>query len=180
MKPAIAFIRIATILTGWAILSSTAPAAEGLFWRDGYNVVWTTPSKHSGESMPVVGGDIGLNVWIEDGDVLFYVGQSGCVDEIGALLKHGRVRISLQPDPFVAGAEFRQELKLHGSFSHATLSDWGWHTAANPENYRPEETMIEVTAGGGRKTPYAAKSKHYWADLPPNWADLPPKEAKRS
>jgi len=115
MKPAIAFKRIAAILTGWAILLSTAPAAEDLFWLDGYNVVWTAPSKHSGESMPVGSGDIGLNVWVEDGDVLFYVDQSGCVDENGALLKHGRVRISLEPNPFVAGEEFYQVLKLHES-----------------------------------------------------------------
>ncbi len=66
-----------------------------------------------------------------------------------------------------------QTFMLHGSFSHATLSDWGWHTAANPQNYRPEETMIEVVGGGGRKTPYAANSRHHW----PN---LPPEEAKRA
>ena len=29
---------------------------------DQYNVAWTTQSKHAGESMPVSGGDIGLNV----------------------------------------------------------------------------------------------------------------------
>ena len=66
-----------------------------------------------------------------------------------------------------------QTFMLHGSFSHATLSDWGWHTAANPENYRPEETMIEVKGGGGRKVPYAANSKHHWPELPPE-------EAKRA
>jgi len=66
-----------------------------------------------------------------------------------------------------------QTFMLQGSFSHATLSDWGWHTAANPENYRPEETMIEVTGGGGRRAFYAANSKHHWPTLPPD-------EAKRA
>jgi len=66
-----------------------------------------------------------------------------------------------------------QTFMLQGSFSHSTLSDWGWHTAANPENYRPEETMIEVTAGDGRKAPYAANSRHHWSNLPPE-------EAKRA
>jgi hypothetical protein len=48
--------------------------------------------------------------------VLFYIGQSGCLDENGALLKHGRVRISLEPNPFAPGSpEFRQELKLRQS-----------------------------------------------------------------
>jgi hypothetical protein len=32
---------------------------------DQYNVVWTTQSGNSGESMPCGGGDIGLNVWTE-------------------------------------------------------------------------------------------------------------------
>ena len=30
-----------------------------------------------------------------------------------------------------------QTFMLHGNMSHATLSDWGWYTAPNPENYRP-------------------------------------------
>ncbi len=53
-----------------------------------------------------------------------------------------------------------QTFMLQGSFSHATLSDWGWHTAANPEKYLPEETMVEVTGEGGRKVPYASNSRH--------------------
>jgi hypothetical protein len=35
-----------------------------------YNIVWDSQSRHSGESMPVGGHDIGLNVWVEKGDVL--------------------------------------------------------------------------------------------------------------
>jgi len=38
-----------------------------------YNIVWDSQSRHSGESMPVGGHDIGLNVWVEKGDVLFYI-----------------------------------------------------------------------------------------------------------
>ena len=51
-----------------------------------------------------------------------------------------------------------QTFMLHGSFGHATLSDWCWHQAANPEGYRPEDTWIEVASGGGRTVPYAANS----------------------
>ena len=93
-----------------------ATSADDLAWLDAYNVVWTSQSKNSGGSMPCGGGDIGLNVWVENGDVLFYAGQSGCLDENGAPLKQGRVRISLEPNPFApGGAEFRQELKLRQS-----------------------------------------------------------------
>ena len=31
--------------------------------------VWTTPSRNSSESMPCGGHDIGMNIWVEDGDI---------------------------------------------------------------------------------------------------------------
>lgn len=61
--------------------------------------------------MPCGGGDIGLNVWVENGDVLFYLSRSGTFDENNAMLKLGRVRLTLSSDPF-QGKDFRQELKL--------------------------------------------------------------------
>ena len=48
---------------------------------DAYNVKWTTQSNNASESMPCGGGDIGLNVWVEKGDVLFYMSRSGAFDE---------------------------------------------------------------------------------------------------
>ena len=50
------------------------------------NFVWNTQSKNSSESMPCGGGDIGMNVWVEKGDILFYVSKSGCFDENNTLL----------------------------------------------------------------------------------------------
>ena len=89
--------------------------ADDLAWLDSYNVAWTTPSKNSGESMPCGGGDTGMNVWVENGDLLCYVQRSGCFDENNQYLKLGRLRIRLDPNPFAAGTAFRQELKLrHG------------------------------------------------------------------
>lgn len=75
------------------------------------NIVWTSQSKNAGESMPCGGGDIGLNVWVENGDLFFYISRSGTFDENNAFLKLGRVRIKLLPNPF-AGSTFRQELNL--------------------------------------------------------------------
>lgn len=37
---------------------------------DQYNIVWESQSKDAGESMPLVGGDIGRNVWVENGDTV--------------------------------------------------------------------------------------------------------------
>lgn len=78
---------------------------------DQYNVSWTNQSKNAGESMPVSGGDIGLNVWVDNDELLCYLGRTGCRDENGALLKPGRARLQLTPNPF-DGAGFKQELNL--------------------------------------------------------------------
>jgi hypothetical protein len=64
--------------------------------------------------MPCGGGDIGLNVWAENGDILFYISRSGTFDENNTLLKLGRVRLRLTPNPF--NGEFSQELKLEEGY----------------------------------------------------------------
>jgi len=69
-------------------------------FNDHYNVVWDTQSKNSSESMPLAGGDIACNVWVENGDLLFYVNRSGSFDEHGTYLKLGRLRVKLHPNPF--------------------------------------------------------------------------------
>jgi len=81
-----------------------------------YNPVWTSFSKNAGESMPLGGGDIGLNVWVEDGELLFYISRSGTFDEHNTLLKLGRVRVKLAPNPFEDDDKFSQELKLEEGF----------------------------------------------------------------
>jgi hypothetical protein len=100
------------------ILSSLAVTAQDKALLKA-NVVWTTQSKNSGESMPCGAGDIGLNVWVEKGDVLFYISRSGTFDENNTLLKLGRVRIHLSPNPF-EGAEFKQELILKDGYVQIT------------------------------------------------------------
>mgnify|MGYP002658302702 FL=1 len=40
-----------------------------------------------------------------------------------------------------------------------TMSDWGWHSFANPENYQPEESWRYYDFGRGRKEPYATQVK---------------------
>ena len=77
-----------------------------------YNVVWDTQSLDASESMPVGGGDIGLNVWVEDGDVLFYMQRSGSLAETNEYLKLGRVRLKLEPNPFAGEHRFHQKLNL--------------------------------------------------------------------
>ncbi|HVW63252.1 MAG TPA: DUF5703 domain-containing protein, partial [Puia sp.] len=78
---------------------------------DQNNVVWNSPSKNAAGSMPCGGGDVGLNVWVEDGDLLFYIARSGTFDENNSFLKLGRVRLTLSPNPWTKD-RFRQELTL--------------------------------------------------------------------
>ena len=80
-----------------------------------YNTVWTSPSNHAGESMPCGGGDIGLNVWVEKGELLIYAARSGSFDEHNGLMKAGRLRIKLSPN-ILAGTDFRQELHLQEGY----------------------------------------------------------------
>jgi hypothetical protein len=61
--------------------------------------------------MPLGGGDIGLNVWTENDEVLVYIARSGTFDENNSMLKLGRLRFQFSPNPF-AGGDFKQELHL--------------------------------------------------------------------
>ena len=80
---------------------------------DAYNVVWESPSKDCWGSMPIGNGDIGLNVWVEeDGDLLFYIGKTDAWDSLHRLIKVGRLRVKLSPNPFVKGMPFKQTLRL--------------------------------------------------------------------
>ncbi|MFV8374500.1 DUF5703 domain-containing protein [Flavobacterium sp. LB1P62] len=83
---------------------------------DNYNQIWRTQSNNSSESMPLGGGDIGLNVWVEKGDLYFYFSRSGTFDEHNALLKLGRIKVTLTPNPFKDSEGFHQELVLKDGY----------------------------------------------------------------
>ena len=100
-------------MLAWLICAAAvAPAGDNLDWLNDYNVIWDSQSANSAESMPCGGGDIGLNVWVENGDVLLYMQRSGCFNENNEYHKLGRLRLKLDPSPLGKGALFRQELKL--------------------------------------------------------------------
>lgn len=79
-----------------------------------YDVNWTSPSQNSMGSMPIGNGDIGANVWVEDnGDLLFYLSKTDAWSENHRLLKLGRVRVALSPNPLLlGGSEFSQRLDV--------------------------------------------------------------------
>ena len=88
-----------------------------------YDVVWTSPAppvNGSSSSMPLGGHDLGLNVWAENSTLLFYIGKAGCYDENNSLLKLGRVRLTLDPNPFAPGQPFEQRLLLEDGYVRFT------------------------------------------------------------
>jgi hypothetical protein len=95
-----------------------------------YNITWNSQSKNSGESMPCGGGDIGLNVWVENGDLLLYVARTGSFDENNALLKTGRIRLQLAPNPF-SGDDFKQQLLLNEGYVKINANNNGVKTEIN-------------------------------------------------
>lgn len=104
-------IRNRVIATLTAVLASGVAVAGDPV--DRYNVVWDTPSSNSSGSMPLGNGDIGVNAWVEeDGDLLFYISKTDAWDAYARLLKLGRIRVTIHPNPFAAGLPFRQELRL--------------------------------------------------------------------
>lgn len=115
------------------------------------NLVWTSQSDNSAESMPCGGGDIGLNVWVEKGEVMFYLSRSGTFDENNTLLKLGRVRLKLSPNPFDAGNSFKQELVLNEGYVKITGTKAGLSTEVKVwvDVFKP---LINIEVKSNQKT----------------------------
>jgi hypothetical protein len=116
-----------------------------------YNIVWNSQSENSSGSMPCGGGDIGLNVWVENGELLFYMSRSGAFDENNMFPKFGRVRIKLSPNPFEEGTAFKQELKLQEGYVEVTGSK-GKHTAKVNVWVDVHRPVIHVDVSSNRPT----------------------------
>ena len=119
------------------ILTSTAGAQPK-------DYEWHTPSQNASGSMPCGGGDIGMNVWVEQGDILFYLSRSGCFDENNTLLKLGRIRISLSPG--LNMEKFRQILHLQEGYVEITdglTSVQLWADVNKPVVHADIKSLIE-------------------------------------
>src|SRR5512139_2691683 len=78
-----------------------------------YDVTWDSPSRDAWGTMPTGNGDISLNVWVEEsGDLIFYIGKTDLWDDNSRLLKLGRVRFKISPNPYRPGGRFLQTLRL--------------------------------------------------------------------
>ncbi len=102
------------ILLSFFALNCNQKIAKPSF--EDYNILWDSQSANASESMPLVGGDIGCNVWVENGEILLYMQRSGSLSENGEYLKLGRIRLQLSPNPFESKSSFRQELLLNDGY----------------------------------------------------------------
>jgi hypothetical protein len=95
-----------------AFLGAMNLPAQGDRLAAANDVTWTHLGTNENDSLPLGNGDVALNVWTEtNGDVVLLAAKADAWSENGQLLKLGRVRIGLTPNPFT-GAAFAQTLKL--------------------------------------------------------------------
>ncbi len=127
-------------------------------WSRHANVIWNTPSRNSSESMPCGGGDIGMNIWVEEGDILFYLSRSGTFDENNCQLKQGRFRIRLFPSPFKDAKDFRQELKLKDGY--VEVSAGGTQIQLWADVYHPV-VHVEITNAQPLRTEVSYENWRY-------------------
>lgn len=77
------------------------------------DVTWTALGQNENDSMPIGNGDLAANVWTEpNGDLVLLLAKSDAWTGMGKLVKLGRVRIQLTPNPWVGAEHFQQTLRL--------------------------------------------------------------------
>jgi hypothetical protein len=125
------------------------------------NIIWDSESKNSSESMPCGGGDIGLNVWVEKGELLCYLSKSGAFDENNGFMKLGRMRVKLSPNPF-DGTDFKQELVLQDGYVKITGTKNGTSAQVNVwvDVFRPV-VHVEVSSNKALKAEAVYESWRY-------------------
>ena len=142
-------MRSLTVLTlgGIFLFMASNSWGENPAWLDAYKIVWDSQSKDATGSMPLAGGNLGLNVWVEGDELLFYIGHPDSRIEDGNLVKLGRVRLTLSPSPFKQ--KFRQELDLAESCIRITGEDVAlrlWVDAFQPVVHVEMQSGTPVTA----------------------------------
>ncbi len=134
--------------------------------------------------MPCGGGDIGLNVWVEKGELFIYVARSGSFDENNGLMKAGRLRLNFMPAVF-DGKTFKQELHLKEGYVTVSGEKNGMKTtvkiwtdvfapvvhleinsnqkisvAANYESWRYQDRVLQPRENFGNSWKWAAPPKN--------------------
>jgi hypothetical protein len=118
------------------------------------DVTWQALGSNENDSMPIGNGDLALNVWTEqNGDIVLLAAKADAWSENGQLLKLGRVRVRLAPNPFAAPATLTQTLKLetgevriHAGGSVARVWVDANHPVVHLEVQAEQPAQLEATA----------------------------------
>ncbi len=96
-----------------AFAAGPPPAIVDRSYAAANDVTWHELGRDENDSMPIGNGDLAANVWTEqNGDLVLLVAKSDAWTEHGKLVKLGRVRVHVTPNPFTDAADFRQTLRL--------------------------------------------------------------------
>jgi hypothetical protein len=118
------------------ILTTTALFAREDNFAASNVLIWNSPGTNENDSMSLGNGDVALNAWTEqNGDIVLLLAKADAWSENGQLLKLGRVRVKLSPNPFLAPEGFTQTLKLEtGEIQIRSGKNVGriWVDANNP------------------------------------------------
>lgn len=127
-------------------------AAEPTGFVQGNDITWNSPGTNENDSMPIGNGDIAANVWTEqNGDLVILMAKNDAWTEWGKLVKPGRVRVKLSPNPFAGSADFTQTLHLEDG--RVEVRSGGntlqiWVDARNPaihvEGQLAQATVVEA------------------------------------
>lgn len=149
------------VAAGVLLISASASSAvpDPLATLDEFDVVFNTLSRDEGDSIPMGNGTTGINLWVEEnGDLLFYISSNDSISEMNRLMKLGRVRVSLAPNPFVAGNPYRQRLHLRNGCCEIMAGDVRLHVFVDAES----QTIYVV---GGSDVPVHVKvTLENWRD----------------
>lgn len=75
------------------------------------NLVWQGLGQNENDAMPFGNGDITVNAWTErNGDIVLLLGKADAWAQDASLLKIGRIRISVKPNPFADTTGITQTL----------------------------------------------------------------------
>ena len=144
--------RACVLLT--AALSATSTQAQSIRSAMANDVTWNQPGTNENDSMPVGNGDLALNVWTTtNGDIVLLPAKADAWSENGQLLKLGRVRVKLSPNPFAGSGAFAQTLHVESgevqiSSDNTTARIWvdANHPVAHVEITSQQPISVEADA----------------------------------
>jgi hypothetical protein len=126
------------------------------------DVIWNALGTNENNSLPLGNGDVAVNAWTEtNGDIVLLLAKADAWSENGQLLKLGRVRVKLDPNPFTTPAGVTETLKLESGELEikgggATAEVWvdANHPAVHVEVQAHEKTKMTAISEVWRTKPY--------------------------